>query len=174
MGCRAYQQGEELNISFGRPPAILAVGLVLVLLGALGVARPTLAAELPTQYWDVVGLACLVAGMLTSTFRTGAVLNRSRNSVKRWVGFGLPIVPDIRLFQRRHDLTPHYVHLGSETDLTKRSTVTWYPITLVGESENITFGKPEAVMQAWSVAQAIATYFAIQLVDETESLTVTA
>lgn len=171
MSSTVYHQGDKLVIRFSRSSLTVAAGVALVLAGVSMIWRPTLPGEIDTPFWDLAGGMMLLVGTVIALFRCGAVVDRSTDTLARWTGFVIPMVSTIPLFRRNMRITPRYIRLANECYCYRGQKTNWYPITLVGEARSVTLGRPEAIMQAWSIAQALATHLGVDLSDETEHVT---
>ncbi|MHC5109952.1 MAG: hypothetical protein ACYTHJ_08750 [Planctomycetota bacterium] len=158
-----YTNGEKLIINFPKATGTVVAGVAVTAMGVGGYYVNFPIEDAPEWTIRAVGIALIVAGLLTTTARTGAIIDRRDDNVTRWFGLLLP------MFHRRRRVQPQQVRLHAESYTYRGHTTTWYPITLLCAGGKIHLGQPDAVMQAWSIAQAVANHLGIELLDETES-----
>ncbi len=114
--------------------------------------------------WTVqaVGGCVLAIGLLCLLTRGGAEIDRETGTVTKWWGLLVP------LFKSARRVSPEVIRLSHEFTRYRGQTMHWYPITLECTGDKIELDRPDKVMPAWTLAQNVANFLGVELVDESE------
>jgi|GEM_PF-3394224 len=154
--------GQTMALKGAKSWACITTGIFFAACGGMLLYfKPTVE---DTPAWAVQAVAgCFLAiGGLCLLGRSGAKLDREAGTVIRWWGLIIP------LFKSARRVSPEAVRLSHQEMRYRGQTSHWYPITLECTGDRIELDRPDKVMPAWTLAQNVATFLGVELVDESQ------
>jgi hypothetical protein len=143
-------------------------GCALAIIGIVAWRAPGLF-DLPTMPVDIVGAILAISGLAVVFFRSGVVINSEARTVTRWWGFPMPV------FRTTDAISPMAVRLRHRISHSDGASWSRYPIFIVSWGDQCRSDANEIEvtfryqpMAAWIVAQDIARFLDVQLLDESE------
>ena len=116
----------------------------------------------PVWTWKAVAVVCFVIGVLGLFGRTGSVIQKESGTVTKWWGLLFP------MFKSSRRVSPEAIRLSHHEFHSRGQVAHWYPITLECTGDRIELDRHQEVMPAWAVAQNVATFLGVELVDDSQ------
>ena len=137
-------------------------GVIICIAGIVLYALEVSLDDLPVWATQGIGGALAVVGFVVAFHCGGAMVDRSSGTLSTWWGVGIP------LFTRARRVEPRGVHLGHEICVGDGINEHRYPITLMCVSDSVILDQPDVIMTAWSMAQQVAAFLGVELIDESD------
>jgi len=142
-------------------PTVIGAGLFLIAMGAAAYYFDFPKDEdAPPWIPQAVGIGLMAFGGAMASLRSGAVIDRSAMTIRRWHGPGFPI------FWLTKRIEPLAVRIRKMTFRYRQSHVTTFPIRVLNNGSYVQLGEVEDPMHAWCVAEAVATFLKVPVYDE--------
>ena len=118
--------------------------------------------DLPAKTVEIVGVILAVAGVVTVLYRSGAVIDREDNTVTLWWGLPSP------LHRKVESISPTAVRIDHRISHSEGASWSRFPIFIQSDGDEFEVISRYQPMAAWTVAQDIARFLNVELVDESE------
>ncbi len=118
--------------------------------------------DLPGKTAEIAGAILAVVGVLTVAYRSGSVIDRENNTVTLWWGFPFPV------FRETEVISPTAVRLGHRISHSDAASWSRFPVFIVSDDDEFEVISHHQPIPAWTVAQDIARFLNVELIDESE------
>ncbi|UCE61129.1 MAG: hypothetical protein JSU63_05130 [Phycisphaerales bacterium] len=152
---------DKLALKSAMHPWLFVGSTVLIVAGLFAMSFPRFDPEMPIWVVQSFGAAAMAIGVCLLLGRTGAVLDRSTGMVTKSWGVLVPRYETVK------QVTPRSVRLARSVQRNPEGADSVrYPIVLDSDSGRITLGKGGELMHTWNIAQEVADFLDVDLVDE--------
>jgi len=154
---------DKLLFRSGWNMAAIGAGLFFGCVGAILYYVDVPVEDATPESVHAVGVGFAALGAVCIAIRGGTTIDRKARTITQWVGLLVP------LFWRTRPIEASAVRLTCETSRQRGITIYSYPITFVTPKGDVPIASTDSVMPAWSIAQSVATFLGLELLDESET-----
>ncbi len=157
--------GERLYVNEEKTWGAFGIAVFFALCGLVPFFVHIPVEDAPGWTLPAVGGGVIFLCFLGCLFRSGSSFDRSTGVFYTWAGFG-PLT-----FGRRYQIEPTAVRIECEEYQRKGQKFIWHPVKLLAGKREFHLCQPDDVMKAGSVAQTVASFLNVQVIDQSFSHT---